>query len=259
MLNAGVTVTAATVRRERDRRLRSLRLRLGDELRQYRLDAGLTLTELATITGIDRSHLARVEGGVATPSLDALAAMSVALGVDLSIRCFPGTGPRLVDRFQAPMIESFLRGLHPRWSARLEVPVLTPVRGVIDAVIRDREAPTIVSTEFQSEFRRIEQQIRWNNEKALGLAVDHGRDGKSTQIEVSTLLVLRSTVATREVARTYEATLRSAFPAPYAAMLSALRSASAPWPGSGLLWMRVENGSAVLLDRPPRGVRVGRS
>ena len=255
-----MAITQAAVRRETDLRMRRLRLHVGEDIRRLRLDAGLTLTELGAVTGIHRSHLARIEAGVATPSLEALVAIGVALGADLSLRYFAGAGPRLVDRFRAPMVESFLRVLDPRWSVRLEVPVRTPARGVVDAALIDRVSPTAVATEFQSELQRIEQQLRWNAEKAEGLAVRLAENQSSggDQI-VSRLLVLRSTSTTRELARRYEATLRSAYPARARDVIEALTTPSCPWPGPGIAWMRVQDGSATLLDGPPRGVRLGRA
>ena len=220
--------------------MRRLRIHVGEDIRRLRLDAGLTLTELSGVAGIDRSQLTRIEAGAASPSLDALVAIGVALGADLSLRYFAGAGPRLVDRFQAPMVECFLRGLDPRWSVRLEVPVLTPARGVVDAALIDRVSPTAVATEFQSELHRVEQQLRWNTEKAEGLAdrLAEDRSGGPTQV-VSRLLVLRSTSTTREIARRYEATLRTAYPAKARDVIEALTTPSCSCPGPGIAWMRV--------------------
>jgi transcriptional regulator with XRE-family HTH domain len=255
-----MAITQAAVRRETDLRVRRSRLRVGEEIRRLRLDAGLTLTELGAATGIHRSHLTRIEAGVATPSLDTLVAIGVALGADLSLRYFAGADPRVVDRFQAPMVECFLRMLDPRWSVRLEVPVLTPVRGVVDAALVDRVTPTAVATEFQSELHRVEQQLRWNTEKAEGLADRLAEDRSAgPTLVVSRLLVLRSKSATREIARRYEATLRTAYPASARDVIEALTTPSCPWPGPGIAWMRLERGIATLLEAPPRGVRLGRA
>jgi transcriptional regulator with XRE-family HTH domain len=254
-----MAITRASVRLESERRMRRLRLQVGEDIRRLRLDAGLTLTELGSATGIHRSHLARIEAGVATPSLEALVAIGVALGADLSLRYFAGAGPRLVDRFQAPMIEGFVRSLDPRWSVRLEVPVLSPARGVVDAALVDRVTPVALAAEFQSELHRVEQQIRWNTEKADGLANRLAEEAIGGPAPVvSRLLVLRSTTTIREIGRRYEATLRTAYPARTGDVIEALTTPSCPWPGPGIAWMRVEGGVAGLLDGPPRGVRLGR-
>lgn len=106
-------------------------MRVGDEVLRLRLDAGVSLRELGASTGLDPSHLARIEKGQANASLEALTAISVALGADLSLRFYAGTGPRIRDRFQAPMVEALLRSLDARWAARLEVPIPRPVRGIV--------------------------------------------------------------------------------------------------------------------------------
>lgn len=228
-----------------------------------RLDAGLGSTELAHVVGVHRSHLARIESGTASPSIKVLTAIGVALGADLGVRYFAGSGPRLHDRFQAPMIEAVLTSLDRRWTAELEVPVAEPARGVIDLVLRDRASQVIVAAEAQSELRRLEQQLRWSNEKADGLGQRLAHDGDagpeaSSAPVVSRLLILRSTVTTRELARRYEAILSAAYPARTEDIISALTTASAPWPGAGIVWIRITGADVTLLRRPPRGVTLGR-
>ena len=107
-------------------------------------------------------------------------------------------------------------------------------------------------------MHRIEQQIRWNTDKADGLANRLAEEAPGRTPSVSRLLVLRSTSSTREIARRYETTLRTAYPAKARDVIEALTTPSCPWPGPGIAWMRVEGGVATLLDRPPRGVRLGR-
>lgn len=114
-----------------------------------RNDAGITLTELSHVVGVHRSHLARVEAASARPSVQVLTAIGLALGADLSLRYFPGSGPRLHDRFQAAMIERFLRAIDGRWSVELEVPISQPSRGVIDVVLTDRGSTAVVAAEAQ--------------------------------------------------------------------------------------------------------------
>jgi transcriptional regulator with XRE-family HTH domain len=121
---------------------------------------------VARVTGLDASHIARIEKGIANPSLEALTAIGVALGADLSMRFYAGVGPRLHDRFQAPMVECLLRALAPTWRARLEVLTPSPTRGVADIVLEARGEPVLVVGEAQSQFRRLEQQLRWIGEKA---------------------------------------------------------------------------------------------
>jgi len=65
-------------------------------------------------------------------------------------------------------------------------------------------------------------------------------------------------VATREIARRFEATLRAAYPARSADAFDALTTADRPWPGPAILWARLEKGRPAILRLPPRGVAVGR-
>lgn len=239
--------------------MRRFDLQIADDIRRLRLDAGITLTALAEVVGVHRSHIARIEAGTARASLEVLTAIGLALGADLSLRYFPGSGPRLHDRFQAVMIEAILSSLDRRWGSEVEVPVTDPARGVIDLVLRDGASPAIVASEAQSELRRLEQQVRWGTEKADGLRRRLERDSPvGAGYVVSRLLILRSTVANRDLARRYEATLSVAYPARTEDVVRALTTPSAPWPGAGIIWIRIDGGAATLLPRPPRGVTLGR-
>lgn len=237
-----------------------LRRALGAELKRMRLDAGLTLRALARAADVTPSHLSEIERGIAEPSLAVLAALASVLGADVSIRLFAGTGPRIRDRLQAPMVEALLREAHPSWKRLVEVPVWRPARGVIDAVV-SRPGEVVVAIEVHSELHRLEQQIRWAGEKADALPSADAWSmllAGAPTVPVSRMLVLRSTRANRDLANAFESTIRAAYPAKAADAVRALRDASVPWPGSALVWAEATTAGARILDRPPRSVRVGR-
>jgi transcriptional regulator with XRE-family HTH domain len=223
-----------------------------------REDSGATQRELSAAAGIDHGFLSLIERGLREPSITALTAIASALGADASIRLFPGAGPRLRDPIQARIGEELLRILHPRWDRMLEVPVVRPARGFIDVVVLDRPPTLAICTEIQSEMRRIEQLIRWANEKALALpsAPFWDRMGETPSIE--RLLVVRSTRSNREVATRFSETLRVAYPGRSGDAYRALATANSPWPGPTILWADLRGDDATILDRPPRGVAVGR-
>ena len=154
-----MTMSRTYVARETARRVRRGGVETGEQVRQMRLDAGVSLAELARVVNVHPSHIARIESATTKPSVEVLTAIGVALGADLSLRYFPGSGPRLHDRFQSAMVESLLRALDPRWGVELEVPITQPSRGVIDVVLTDRLSWVTVATEIQSQIRRLEQQI----------------------------------------------------------------------------------------------------
>jgi transcriptional regulator with XRE-family HTH domain len=229
----------------------------GDDIHRLRTEAGVSLESLARMAGVHKSHIARIESADVHASLSVLTAIGIALGADLSVRYFPGAGPRLHDRFQAPMVETLLRSLDARWQAALEVPITHPARGVIDVVLTD--GTVTIATEVQSELRRLEQQIRWTAEKAAGLAERRGAAHPSDQGGgVSRLLVLRSTVATREIARRYATTLSAAYPAKAHDVYLALTTSSTPWPGDGLVWIHQHGTTWTLMGFPPPRVALGR-
>ena len=236
--------------RELARRERALRRWIGGQVRDLREDLGLTRADLARGAGLDRAHICRIELGTVSASQGALLAIAATLGADLGVRLFPGAGPPIRDRFQAPIVESISRAVDRSWAVRPEVPVGKPSRGVIDLVIvRGRIA---IACEVQSELRRLEEALRRAGEKESVLA------DEVPQENTSRLLVIRSTVATREIARRFEATLAAAYPARSADAYDALTTGDRPWPGPAILWARLEKGRAEILRLPSRGVAVGR-
>lgn len=220
------------------------------------MDASATMAQVSNIAGIDRSFEGRIEAGEANPSLESLTAIAVALGADLSVRFYAGTGPRLTDRHQARMLEAILRKLAPVWTPHLEVPVSRPARGVVDAVFERPLERLLVVSEVYSVIARLEQQIRWSADKAASIG-SSSLVGPGPEWSVSRLLVLRSTATNRELTRTFEATLRAAYPASTRAAVKALLDGE-PWPGDAVIWVRIEGEAVELLDGPPRGVAVGR-
>lgn len=232
---------------------------IGDAYRQAREDAGLSQRQVARLAGISQSYLVEIEAGRATPNVATLTAIAQALGGDLSLRFYPGTGPSIRDHLQARMVEAVIRVLDDRWTPYPEVPVRSPVAGVIDLVLAERRQHLLVASEFHSQLRRLEQQIRWAREKADGLAntpigVGAGHGSPTT---THRLLVLRSTQTMRSLASDFEATLSAAYPARTAGLVDSL-TGTAEWPGSGVIWVRIDGARTHLLERPPPGVRLGR-
>lgn len=231
---------------------------LGAEMRHLREDAGLPKSVVARLAGIDPTHLGLIEAGRRDASAAVRERIAAALGAESSTRLFPNGGPPIRDRFQARMLEAFLRQLPANWRPFVEVAVNRPVRGVIDAVLADSLARRLVSIEAQSELRRLEQQIRWATAKSEALPSAAGWPFMPSLDEppvISSILLLRSTTSTRELARTFGSTLAAAYPADPAVLQRALADPMAPWPGSGIVWVRLEGPRAVILPGWPRGTR----
>lgn len=244
---------------EARRREREVVRALGTDVRNQRLDSGISQSALGRHAEISQGEMSRIEAGKATATIRTLAALSIAMDGRLVVRIEPGTGIPIRDHLQARILEALLRGLDPRWKRFVEVPVYRPVRGVIDLVLHDVDANVVVAVEVHSQIRRLEQQLRWANAKADALL-----DGSDLPLVrpdearpiLSRLLVLRSTAATRALANEVPDTLRAAYPASSAAAVAALTAGSA-WPGSAIVWASVEGRAARILRRQPRTMVVG--
>jgi transcriptional regulator with XRE-family HTH domain len=238
-------------------RAAAIRRATGSDIRRLREDAGVSLGVLARTSGVSVGHLWAIEAGTADPSTEVLVAVSDALAADLSVRLFPTTGPRLRDHVQARMGEVLVRALHQRWGRFLEVPVYRPARGVIDVVVHDPMDQLLVAIELQSELRRLEQQLRWANQKRDSIPSSEMWRFLPEEPRISTALVLRNTRRNRDIVTQLAATVGVQYPGPTADAVSALTGA-APWPGASLLWVDIAATGGRLLERPPRGCRVGR-
>jgi transcriptional regulator with XRE-family HTH domain len=233
------------------RQLRELRGRIGRQITEFRTDAGATVADLARCADIDPAHLWRIEAGTANASLESLVSIADCLGSDLGVRMFPAAGPRIHDRFQAPMLEALIRRLGTEWHGQPEVPV-PAARGVIDLVLRRALDHLTVVCECHSELRRLELVLRRAAEKT-----DAFRAQANVASTVSSMLLVRSTAATRAIVNAYSSTIAAAFPAKSADAVEALQGPAA-WPGAAIVWARFERGRAVILDHPPRAVSLGR-
>lgn len=242
-----------------ERRAMELRRALGQEIRTIRQDAAVTTVRLAAAANVSRSHLAEIESGTTDPSSEVLVRLADALGANVSVRLYPGTGSRLRDHIQATITEALLRRLHPRWSRFAEVPVYRPVRGVVDIVLHDPTEQLVLAAEIHSQLRRLEQIVRWSNEKrdALPSADFWAFAASSGAPSRASLLIIRSTRTNRAVVDSHATLLGAAYPARAADAMAAL-CGPATWPGNAIIWARVERGQAELLDKPPRGVALGR-
>jgi transcriptional regulator with XRE-family HTH domain len=224
--------TLAQARRVAERVQRGL----GEDVRRLREDAAMTRAALAEAAGVDATYLARIEDGIAKPSLETHARLSVILGADLNAHHYPNTGPAIRDRHQARILEWVLSQLHPRWHPYPEVAVRHPSRGWIDVVLHDRVDASVIAVEIQSALGRLEQLIRWSAEKAASLPSWEGFPHLGEVSPTSQLLVVRATRTTREIGRHFARQLEAAFPAHPDDAIASLTGAR-PWPGPALIWV----------------------
>ena len=106
-------------------RARRLIREIGAELRIERRRLGLSAAEVAKLVGVSASMLTRVERAlVPGVSVDLLARAAAVLGLDLTMKLFPGGSP-LRDAAQLPLAAAFRSHLHPvlRWAAEVPFPI----------------------------------------------------------------------------------------------------------------------------------------
>jgi transcriptional regulator with XRE-family HTH domain len=200
-------------------------------------DAGLSLTALAKAASIDHGQLSRIIAGKARPSLETYAKLAVPLGADLAARLYANTGPIIRDRHQGRIVEGLLRARHARWAAATEAGVRQPARGWIDLVLHDPGERRVLAVEVESDLRRIEQQVRWAQMKAESLPSWDRWPVEGA--EISRLLVVRRTRATRQIATEFARQLAVAYPAHPEDAIAALVG-TAPWPGAAMVWAQIE-------------------
>jgi transcriptional regulator with XRE-family HTH domain len=221
---------------------------LAQDIRRLREDSGITLRQLAEAAGIDASYLGRIEDGRGRPSLDTYARLALALGADLASRLYPNTGPAVRDRHQSRILEALISYLGQGWKPYPEVAVRHPARGWIDVLLHARLERLVVACEIESALRRLEQLIRWFGEKVASLSSWEGLAQLGDVGPPSKLLVVRATRTTRATGREFERQLRAAYPAHPADALAALAGGAA-WPGSALVWARIDGREVRFLDQ----------
>jgi transcriptional regulator with XRE-family HTH domain len=93
-----------------------------DELRDARLRAGLSQRSVGRALGVSRALIGAWEARTLTPGAIQLYRWGAVVGLDVSIRAFPGGSP-LRDAGQLRLLERFRRIVATAWICRTEVPV----------------------------------------------------------------------------------------------------------------------------------------
>ena len=189
---------------------------LGAEIRGARLQRGLSLGRVGAAVGMSGSQLSRLERGLATTvDVPQIGALCGVVGLDLSLRAFPGGQP-VRDAAHLALIGRFRRLLAPSIGWRGEVPVtLSPgdLRAW-DAVLS--AGGRRGAAEFETRPRDLQELQR-----RLGLKE---RDGDADVL----LLVLADTRHNRALVRAHAAELAGQFPVPASMALARLRVGQLP-------------------------------
>jgi len=179
------------------------------------MTAGLSQRDVGRAVGMSHSQVSRIERGeLAYVTMDQLARLAVAVGLELSVRVYPAADP-IRDAAHVRLLERLRRQLHPSLSWRTEVAI--PIAGDLrawDAIVGGRNWRVAIEAETrigdaQALQRRLARKVR---------------DGG---VEHVTLLV-GDTARNREALAGSGGGLAAMFPGSARAVLEALRNGVDP-------------------------------
>jgi transcriptional regulator with XRE-family HTH domain len=180
-------------------RARTTLAALGRELRETRRDRGLSIAEVAFADGISVAQVSRIERGLhERVSVWHLTRLSAVVGLDLSIRLFPGGQP-IRDAAHVALTRRFRAGLHRgvRWNSEVPLPIPGDRRAWDGVISADRWR---YGVEVETACRDVQALLR-----RIGLKVRDSRvDGA--------ILVLPANRRTRQLIGETSDVLAGAFP-----------------------------------------------
>ena len=141
---------------------RRQRLHAGEELRRARFSAGLSQRALGRIVGLSHSAIGRLERGeLQRVTVERIAVVAAALGLDLRIGLFPSGSP-VRDAAHLALIERLRQRVSPglRWRAEVPVPLPGDLRSA-DVVIDGASVDAMVEAETRlDDLQALERRIR---------------------------------------------------------------------------------------------------
>lgn len=201
--------------REAVHRARHQQTELVRDLRSARLVSGLSQRRVAAAIGVSHELVSQWEQGAGTPTLMRAAAWGAVVGLDVSLRAFPG-GRALRDAGQLRALARARERIGELWAWHTEVPVTADPRDrrAIDAVLR-RDGVRI-GLEVITRLVDAQAQVRAAALKQQAAGIDR------------MLLVLANTRHNRAAVASAAASLAPAFPISTRGALAALRAGVAP-------------------------------
>ena len=222
-----------TAIRDADRAFRRQLTRTAEELRTFRLRAGVSQAAVADAIGVSRSIVSRLEQGHPGIALRTTFRVAAVLGADLRMTAFEGSGALIRDAAQAGIVEELLRGRDRRWRPTVEASVPGSSRRSVE--LRLDSAAATVLIEVETRLASLEEIIRELHVKRQAFV--EGVGGTPVR-PIHVVLALPPTRRHRAIVREHPDLIRAAFPVPSTAIARGLADADKPWPGDGLLWVR---------------------
>lgn len=199
--------------------------RVGQDIRQARVGAGLSVSSVGMAASLSKAEVSRIERGLSpkTPVIH-VARLAAVVGLDLVLKTYPGGDP-LRDAGQQALVAAFGRLLHPslRWGAEVPLPIVGDARAW-DGLVAGPSWRFGVEVETQpSDEQAILRRIRLKE-----------RDGQVDGV----LLVMPDTRRVRAFVRSASSELARQFPEPGVHVLARLRAGDPPGGSSVILLSR---------------------
>ncbi|HTS14447.1 MAG TPA: XRE family transcriptional regulator [Candidatus Sulfotelmatobacter sp.] len=206
-----------------ERRARRDLIRLGEEIRRARVEESLSQQTIAAVLGCSQPELSRIERArLDRLDLPFLGRYMAAVGLELSIRAYPGGSP-LRDRAHVALLSRLRERVDPRWRCSVEVPVAPsmgqPHSGVPDLRRWDlllRRTRTTIGVEAETRLYDGQSQVGRALSKRNACSVDR------------LVLLIADTRHNRTVLRDLSPLLEQDFPLKSRAILRALGAGADP-------------------------------
>jgi transcriptional regulator with XRE-family HTH domain len=200
------------------------RVRVGQELRVARHILGHSIDTVADASGMSAAQVGRIErAALSTVSVEQLARVGAAVGLDVRVRAYPGPDP-VLEAAQIALLGRLRKRLHPALALRTEVPL--PILGdqrAWDAMIdKLTGVSSLLPIEAESRLVDGQAQIRRIMLKLRDSGLDH------------VLVALADTRRNRDALAAAATTILADFPIPPRRALAALAAGEHPG-GSALV------------------------
>jgi transcriptional regulator with XRE-family HTH domain len=198
---------------------------VGRDIREARLAAGVSQTDVARAAAISQSRISRIERGIGRgATLVELSRVASLVGLKLWIQCFP-VFDRLRDEAQVRLLDRFSSRFAPIVVWRTEAPM--PIPGDLRAVDGLATIPGCrVAVEAWMRLSDLQAQARAAELKRRDLGADR------------LVILLADTPHNRRMLRASEVAIRHSFPLGTRAIMAALADGRDPG-GDGVVLVRV--------------------
>ena len=183
---------------------------------------------MALRSRVSQASVSRLEAGDVRISLAIVFRIMAALGMDLSVKAYPGAGIGLRDSGQLALAELIRAQANESWRVAFEVPTREDGRQAADLVFFGVSGG--LHLELESRLVDFQAQLRSGQLKREAIQQRHAA-------RFAFVLALRDTLANRAAVRAHAGVVRAALPSRSSDIWRSIRTGG-PMQADGLLWLR---------------------